>query len=211
MDEMEKTIAKKDWKYLVKNFLPVNFADTLTFPEGMHLVGNLVKAAEDETERGGFTADLFRDFAVNLMIILRAKNPKEWEKDWKNEAFLGIACAFVYREEEAFAYIKNAYDKLDDPPQSLIFALISAGSRPDHLLTRVEVSSLTQEAIKKGITYESSERMATLEQDMGDQEKCEYWKQKAAEAHEQKLHTPIITPDILKSMFELEGGYHHEN
>lgn len=113
MDEMEQVIANKDWKYLVKNFLPVNFADSLTFAEGMHLVGNLISAAEDEMGKDGFTADLLRDFSVNLMIILRSKNPKEWESDWKNEAFLGIACAFVYREEEAFVYIKNAYDKLD--------------------------------------------------------------------------------------------------
>ena len=152
-----------------------------------------------------------RDFAVNLLIILRAKNPKEWEEDWKNEVFLGISCALVYREEEAFVYIKNAYENLDDPPQSLIFAYISAGSRPDHLLTEKEIVELIQRALKKGVTYESAERMASLASKKGDQEKCEYWEQQALEAEANKLHTPIITPNVLKGMFDLEAGYQHED
>lgn len=210
MYEMEDVINKKDWKFLVKNFLPVNFVDALTFSEVMYLVGNLIKAAEEEMERDGFMADLFRDFAVNLMIILRAKNPQEWNKDWKNEAFLGIACAFVYREEEAFTYIKHAYDRLDDPPQSLIFAFINAGSRPTRILTREEITQLIQKAIEKGVTYESSERMAMFAREMGWQDKYEYWEKKARESEEKKIHTPIITPDILKPMFDLKEGFQHE-
>lgn len=210
MYEIEDVIKKRDWKFLVKNFLPVNFVDIFTFSEVMYLVGHLIKAAEDEIERDGFIADVFRDFAVNLMIILRAKNPKEWGIDWKNEAFLGIACASVYPEEEAFTYIKNAYQQVKNPPQSLIFAFISAGNRYPSALTKQEISQLIQQASEKETTYESAERMAILAREMQQKKKYEYWKKKANELERKKIHTPIITPDVLKPIFDLHEGFQHE-
>ena len=204
-------IVRKDWKFLIRNFLPVNIADSFSFSEGMKIVGNLTKAAADEIVRDGFIADLMRDFTVNLMIILRAKYTKEWEEDWKNEAFLGISCASVYREEEAFHYIKSAYEKLDDPPQSLLLAYINSGRSSDHFLTKEEIVHLTERALQKGVTYETASRMAFLASDEGNQKKCNYWEQAALEAEAKKLHTPFIIPNVLKKIVEVENGYQYED
>lgn len=210
MDEMEDVIRRKDWEFLVKNFLPVNFVDSLTFTEVMHLVGSLMVASTDEVERGSFLSDVLRDFAVNLMIILRANDPVEWRADWKNEAFLGVACNFVFREAEGFTYIKNAFMGLEDPPQSLIFAYVSAGSGCPRFLTREEAAQLIQKASDKGATCESSQRMVMLAVEMGWKEKEEFWRGKAKELEKKNIHTPIITPDVLKSMYKLQEGYQHE-
>lgn len=211
MDGIERAIASKDWKFLVKNFLPVNFADALSFFDAMQLVGRLSITAASEMSKDGLSADQMRDFAVNLMIILRARYPKEWESDWKNEVYLGISCALVHREEEAFSFIKNAFEKFTDPPQSLIFAFISSGDTFESYLSENEIAELTERAITKGVTYESALKMAALASEKGDQEECENWKQKAFEAERNQLHTPIITPDILKKMFVLEKGYRYED
>src|SRR5262249_35693855 len=124
---------------------------------------------------------------------------------WKNEAYLGITCAIVFREEEAFLHIQRAYTLLNDPPQSLILAYISAGSGPDHFLTKEQIAQLSQNAISKGITYESSLRMAALANEERDFEKQKYWENQAVEAENKGIHTPIIVPNILKEKLNKEG------
>lgn len=203
-------VTSKSWKFLVKNSLPVNIIDTHSFSESMEIANNLIEASVDEMLRDGFTADLMRDYSVNLMTILRAKYPKEWEEDWKNEAFLGMICGLVFREEEAFQYLKHAYEKLKDPPQSLLLAYISAGSGPDFFLTKKEIAELSKKAIEKGITYQAALRMAALAREQKDQEKQRYWEQKAAEAEKDKRYTPIIRPNVLKALFKKEDELYEE-
>lgn len=203
---IKEVINAKDWKYLVKNSLPVNIADTYSYSEAMHMVDLLMTASVEEMIEDGFSADLMRDYSVNLMKILRAKYPTEWKKDWKNEAHLGITCALVFREEEAFVHIQKAYKQLKDPPQSLILAYISAGSGPDHFLTKEQIAELSESAIKKGITYQASLRMAALASEQKDFEKQKYWKSKALEAEKQGIHTPVIIPNVLKDVFKEERG-----
>lgn len=207
---IQEIVAAKDWSDLVKNSLPVNIADIYSFSEAMHIGNDLVAASSEIMFEDGFTGDLMRDYSVNLMTILRARYPKEWQEDWKNEAFLGITCAIVYREEEAFVYIQNAYRQVEDPPQSLIFAYISAGSGPDRFLTRAQTTELLQKAIQKGITYEAALRMACLAYEQQDFEKQDYWKQQAAEAEKQGVHTPLIIPNVLKDTFKEKKGCRYE-
>jgi len=204
---IKSMVTSKDWKFLVKHSLPVNITDSYSFVEAMCIVDHVFGASVEEMIKDGFTSDLMRDYSVNLMTILRAKYPNEWKEDWKHEAYLGITCAFVYREEEAFKHIRNAYKQLDDPPQSLILAYISAGSGPDHFLTQSEISELSQKAIEKGVTYQSALRMAAMSQEKKEQ----YWTKKALEAEKNKIHTPFITPNILKGISNLKEGHTYED
>lgn len=207
---VQDVVAAKNWKYLVKHSLPVNLADMYSFSECMHMIDQLIEASVDAMLEDGFTADLMRDYSVNLMMILRARYAKEWKEDWKNEAFLGIVCALVYREEEAFVYIQNAYKQLEDPPQSLIFAYISAGSGPDHFLTKLQIAELIQKGVAKGITYESALQMASLAYEQKDVEKQKHWEAKAIEAEKKGIHTPMITPNVLKDLYKDKKGYRYE-
>ncbi len=213
ISSIEDLIARKDWKSLVKNSLPVTVAVSYSFSEAMHIVDCLIKASSELPYEEGIIADLMRDYAVNLMIILREKFSKEWQKDWKNEAFLGVICSFVFRDEEAFKHIKNAYEQLEEPPQSLILAYISAGSRPEFPLSKQEIAELSNKAIKKKETYEAALRMAFLAYEEGDLKSVEYWNQKAEEFKRTGIHTPIITPNVIKSSFDTkceEQGYYFE-
>ena len=82
---LKQAVAKKDWMALVHNFLPAIVADSYSFIEVMHIVGSLVTLANDEMEPPDPQIDFVRDYCVNLMIVSRAKFPRDWQKDWKNE------------------------------------------------------------------------------------------------------------------------------
>lgn len=207
---IEDIVAAKDWKLLVENSLPVNITDIYSFSEAMHIADHVFEASVEQILQDGFTADQMRDYSVNLMKILRAKYPLEWKKDWKSEAYLGISCALVFREEEAFDHIENAFKQLKDPPQSLILAYISAGSGPDQFLTEEQISKLSQIAIEKGVTYESALHMASLCYDQNDFEKQKYWNEKAYDAEKNGIHTPIIIPDVLKDLPNKNRGSQYE-
>ena len=194
---IKEIVCAKEWKYLVLNTLPVNIADTYSFSESMQVIDQLVEASADETLKDGFSADLMREYSVNLMTVLQAKYPNEWRNDWKNQAFLGVLCGLVFREEEAFIHIQNAFEQLEDPPQSLILAFISAGSGPDNFLSKEQVLKLSRKAIEKGVTYESALNLATLAYEQQDFEGQKYWEEMASEAKTRGEHTPNITPDVL--------------
>jgi len=208
---INKLIDKKQWEYLVMKCLPVNVADSLSFYDAMRVVDDLTKQSTESPVWGTELADFMRDFSVNLMIILRARYPKEWSQDWKNEVFLGIWCGLVYREEEAFVYIKNAYEKKDDPPQSLILAYLGSGNTCDSPFSKEERCSLVDAAIKKGITYESALAMASIAREELRGDEAEMWAIKAEEAKKNGVHTPIIVPDSLKEASQLDDDYKYEN
>lgn len=206
----QEMVNAQAWKHLVRNSLPVNITDTYSFSEIMHIINHLMDASVDEMMLDGFVADLMRDYSVNLMKILRAKYPDEWKRDWKNEAYLGITCGLVFREEEAFLHIQKAYMQLEDPPQSLILMYIVAGSGADHFLTNTEITALSQKAISKGTTYESALQMAGVASDQQNTETYEYWENEALEAERKGIHTPIIVPNVLKKAFN-KKGYTYED
>lgn len=203
-------VTAKDWKFLVKNTLPVNIADIYSFSEAMHIIDLLINASAEEILEDGFIADLMRDYSVNLMKILREKYSLDWKKDWKNEAFLGIICGLVFREEEAFMHIQNAYEQIEDAPQSLILIYISAGSGPDRFLSREQIIDLSQKAIAKGVTYESALHMAFLAYEQKEFEKQKYWEERASDAEKKGIHTSTIVPNVLKDRCKAEKRYQYE-
>jgi hypothetical protein len=206
--DIKDVVQRNDWEFLFKTFLPVTVAVSFSFDQCMHIVGNLLNtSAKWNTDEEAMTSEFMRDYVVNLMIILREKHPDEWQKDWKNEAFLGMTCGLVFREEEAFKYIKNAYQQHEDPPQSLILVYIRAGGPPNYFLSRKEIVSLAQKALDKGITYESALQMAHLA--ATDDERA-YWEKRADEAGAKKVHTAVITPKALKNIFKERGEYRNE-
>ncbi len=208
---LQDVIERKQWETLIRTFLPVSVAVSYSFLEAMHIVNDLLKASSNEVAANGALSDVMRDYCVNLMSILKLKHPIQWEEDWKNEAYLGIICSFVYRDEEAFQHLKNAYNKVDDPPQSLLLAYISAGRAFDSFLSSKEVKRLSLRAVEKGVTYEAALRMAALARDEQDKDIAEYWDEKAEEAERKMLHTPTIVPNVLKDVFEEKNGCQYEN
>ncbi len=210
MKALDQAVISKDWKSVVQHFRPQQIVDVYPYEKSMHVVGWLMIAAVDELLGEAFFAEEARNFAVNLMIEIRKRYLDQWQKDWKNEAFLGISCALVYLEEEAFQYLKAAYEALQDPPQSLILAYISAAEKIEGILNKENLLELTEAAVKKGATYQAALQMAFLSNQLGNREESKYWKERAEDAETKEYHTAVITPNILKTIFPIQKGVSNE-
>ena len=91
MKTLDQFVRRKDWKSIIRYFTPQEVVDFYSYEQSMHLLGYLMIAATDEICIDEALADSIRRVSVDLMIEIRSKFSKEWEKDWKNEAFLGIS------------------------------------------------------------------------------------------------------------------------
>jgi len=202
--DIENILREKDWESLIRKVLPVTIAVSFSFDKSMEIAGDLLN---DSGNAEGDPAMFMRDYSVNLMIILREKFPQQWKVDWKNEAFLGICCNLVYREEEAFKHLKNALECFDNPPQSLILTYIRTGGAPNYYLSAEEIVELAHKAVKSGITLEMAQQMADL---ATTQEDWNSWTKKAKEAEANNIHTAVIVPDVLKDNVRTLKDYPYE-
>jgi len=202
--QIEDVVKAKDWEFLIKHYLPLNVVEHHSFKESMLIVGHLVIQAMDvRTEE---ITEFLSDFAINVMIILRAEHPKEWFADWKNDAFLGAKCMSVFRHAEAFLYVKNAFLSLEDPPTSLIYAYIAAGRHcPSPYLSDEEEEELSLKAIKKEITYEWALKMAKIAYFKGDKTMDQYWEKQAEELERKNIHTAAIVPNAIKELSNIKN------
>lgn len=203
-------VENKNWEALIRTYLPVTVAISFSFEKGMHIVDELLRASSHITTKNGNWAIFTQEYCANLLRMLRIKYPIEWQKDWKNEAYLGIICSLVYRNEEAFKYVQNAYNCLNDPPQSLILAYLNAGDTPDQFLSKEKIDQLTKKGLEKGITYETAQLAASLAIFYDDEQMEKYWLEKAEQAEAEGIHTPIIVPNVIKDVSNLEPGFEYE-
>lgn len=190
---IEEMIHNKDWKNLIDTYLPITVANTFSFEDCMRCSGQLLNDSAEIQD--GNLAVFMRDYAVNLMLAVRQRYKEEWKKDWKCEAFLGLCCSLVYREEEAFEYLQNALEQSKEPSQSLILAVYRVGSSPNDFLSESEKEALAIRAVQQGVTCESAWVRASCAK---SKEERAYWEQQASSAELKKLHTPIIVPDVIK-------------
>ena len=202
--DLENLIQNKQWELLIRNILPVTISVSIPYNESMRIVAEIWNESPNvEGNLGLFLCD----YAVNLMLVLRERFPEEWGKDWKNEAFLGICCTTVYREEEAFRCLKSSFDALSDPPQSLVLRLIRIAGPPNAFLEDEERVKLSQLALEKGITVEMAETMGDL---VHSKEERLYWKKQMKEAEYKHSHTATIVPDCLKNILVTHKDYPYE-
>lgn len=53
-----------------------------------------------------------QQFALKLTSEIKSQFKNEWEKDQKNDVFLGLLCSILCFYEERYACYKRAYDTL---------------------------------------------------------------------------------------------------
>jgi len=189
-EALREIARQKDWRRLLVNFIPSQVVNTFTFTESMRIAEALYDQyfLFEESEKNDGTDNVFMaQYAISLLLELRRKFPKEWEDDWKNEAYLGVLCGVSYREERGFECLKNAYSKHPDPPAELILAFVESGTMSRRFLSDKEVLELCQKAIDKELTYDTAMKMACATD-------SEEWREKAETLTN---HTPQIIPDAL--------------
>lgn len=182
-------IKNEKWNLLTK-FQLDDICSILSFKESMALAYDLFFK--------NFQNDEVQEFAVHLFFIIKHKYPTEWNQDWKNDAFLGKLCSITWRYNDMYESYKKAYDRLTDPPDSLLLLLASCNSVPgEALISQKEAEDYLHRALKKKITYEAAIMMRAISRDKQIKEEEEFWDQKCIELDKANIHTELIIPDVL--------------
>lgn len=124
--EIKKHFAEKEYREIYTSCPVDSVAEALGFVDGLRLSYRLLynKSWEEELQQ----------YAINLILSVKSKFPNEWEKDWRNEAFLGNAYNVLLGDDRNYnerhkAYLR-AYKKSDPVPPELLIALASCFDAP---------------------------------------------------------------------------------
>lgn len=183
-------ISKQQWVSLVEKFSPEEICTRLGFKENMELAYDLFFKNLDNVE--------IQDFAVRLFFQIKLTYPNEWNIDWKNDAFLGKLCSNTWRYDEMYKCYKDAYDKLEDPPDSLLLLLAGCNNAPGTPpITIQESEAYLKRAIAKKMTYEAALMMRGLARKQKNQENEKYWDFMCTDLKKKNIRTEMIIPDVL--------------
>ncbi|MBS4163069.1 hypothetical protein PRO82_000358 [Candidatus Protochlamydia amoebophila] len=164
----------------------------LNFNEAMHLAKHLFFDDIQQNEAN-------QQFALKLTSEIKSQFKIEWEKDWKNDVFLGQFYSILWFYEERYACYKRAYDKLVDPPATLLLLLAGCYNGQDVLpITEEEFKSYLKKALGKKVTYEAALMMRNLCKLKGEPIQEKYWDQYYAKLVRESICAEPIVPNVLK-------------
>lgn len=183
-------ISEGKWACLASMFSVSNICHVLSYKECMALAYDLFFK--------NLYNDGLQDFAIKLFVAVSKDYPAEWDGDWKNDVFLGKLCSITWKYDEMYKSYKKAYDRLIDPPDSLLLLLASCNSTPGTPpISNQESERYLKRAIQKKITYEAAIMMRGLAIDKIAKDQEEYWSHMCEELEKQNIHTETIIPDVL--------------
>ena len=189
--EINYAITQKNWDLLMAKYSPDTvIVEIKDFHQAILILNEICKKLMD------FDCQVF---AVDFLYQIKEKFKDDWEKDWKNEVFLGKLCTFAGRYDEEYAAYKRAYDRLDDPPDSLLLLLsrccIAPGTPP---ISKEEAEEYLMRAIKKNITYEAAIMMGAFYWRKNDKAQENYWDKLSEKLEREGKFVDPLTPDELK-------------
>ena len=134
---------------------------------------------------------------------MKSKFPKEWDSDWRNEAFLGSAYNIVLIEDEDYlerynAYMR-AYKKVDQAPAELLIELARCSRGPDKTPVSYEQGI---DWLKKSIEIEPYPEAAGLLSaiyfSLGDKNRMKHWQNVMKELEAASKRKPPLEPAFVR-------------
>jgi hypothetical protein len=191
--EIELLEKKLDWISLSNKYSPSEIATNLGYEKGMRLANKMVSSDYKNDE-------LIR-YSINVIISIKNLYSSEWEKDWKNAAFLGILWTIIWEYEESYKTLLESYQKSEDPPATLIFELANCYFYPPeyHVISEENAEQLLKKSLNKKVTYEAAIRLKDIYESRQEIELSKYYEQMAKLAEEKNLHIEDMSPDVIAS------------
>lgn len=188
MDAIYEYIRNNDWYSIVDQFTPEYLSDYLKFKNGFYVSYKMLFNDEGD--------DNLRDYAFALLQAIRRSYPKEWSEDWRNDVFLGDACYMMMKHEEQYEAYKRAYEKVVNPPSSLLISLASCYLVPKAPITLEEAENLAKKALEKEISIEGVVLLRGIYAEKNDQSNFDYWDRILREIEKKDIHTKEAWPNI---------------
>ncbi len=185
---IKKLIDLKNWNSIIKDNSPKDICCVLNFDQIMHLIEKMFYENMQD--------DQIQQFALNLAFETRNYFRNQWEIDWKNDVFLGHLCCVLWRYKDQYICYKKAYDKLTDPPESILLLLAGCDNIPS-ILNHQKIEKYLKSALEKKITYEGALMMKALYHHKTDLQMETYWDNMCTELLNKNIHTETIIPDVL--------------
>jgi len=190
-EELLQLFKNRNWE-IIKNISFDNLVALLNYQECMSLAYDLF--AENIGE------DDYLDLSIRLFFFIRDNFLEEWNTDWKNDAFLGQLCGLTWRYSQRFDCYKRAYDKLSDPPDSLLLLISGSNSTPDAPpISDQESEMYLKRALAKKLTFEAAVKMRGLARRKKDSNLEIYWDKMCKELKQKNIHVEAIIPFLFQN------------
>lgn len=189
-ERLLELIKSRSWN-LIKSISTETLVTLLDYQECMFLAYDLffLNSEDDECQ----------DCAVRLFFSIRDHFSKEWNIDWKNDVLLGQLCGLTWRYDERYNCYKRAYNRLNDPPDSLLLLLSGCNSAPGKPpMTDQDSEMYLKKALDKKISFEAAIKMRGLAKSKKNSELEIYWDMKCQELEKNNVHTDTCIPDIFQ-------------
>ncbi len=188
--ELLHDIVSRDFPLIKTKYTPQEIVHLLDFQSCMFLTDGI------------YDYDLYNyqslEYPRDLCINIKQTFPLDWNKDWKNEAYLGQLYDLTWEYEEKYACYKKAYDMLKDPPDCLLLRLAGCNSMPgEPCISDEESENYLQRAVRKKVTAEAAIMMRALYRHKKNREMEEFWDKLYSELDKNNIHTDPIMPDLL--------------
>lgn len=194
LQTVENCIKASNWDQLISQYTPKAMATQLSFPEILRLTYTL-------TYRGRSQRKLYA-YALELLEEARKLHPIEWDKDWRNDAFLSNVYLINLKTRERFEALQRAMKKAVTPPPELkiAFASCCCCEKGDPPVSYDRALQLTQEAFDECPCYEGAWLMqAIFHFIQRDKVKSDSWWGRCRELLEKNQFCPPLEPKCLTS------------
>lgn len=190
MNTIRQLIYQKNWNHLINQYLQKEICSVLNFTEAMWLTKYLIYSDMHNEEN--------QQYGLKLIFEIKSHFVFEWEKDWKNDIFLGDICSFLCLYDEQYISYKSAYDKLIEPPASLLLLLAGCRNAPGNPpITEEEAEFYLRRAAEKKITFETALMMRSLYERKGNYSQAKHWDKLYKTLEKQHICSDLLLPDIF--------------
>lgn len=167
MNSFLELYKKNNLKVISQKYKPSQIMDFLSFKDGMIFCSKLLLNEEMD--------DDLRDYAVRIIEEYRRTYPKEWDKDWRNDIFLGDAYYLIMKYDERYKIYQKAFEKTLSRPPAILVSLAGCYLHPNSPINIDEAEKLLLEALKKEKSIEAATLIRGIYKTKGDIKNFSYW------------------------------------
>jgi len=198
MNNLEILIKNKDWKTLSKTYSPMFLAENLRFKKCLLLSRKLLENEQWDDE--------LQTFAIELIKLIKKVNAKEWDADWRHDAYLGYAYDLRgWDYEEKFDTYKRAANQAINqsfvPDPEVLMRLAMIWSYPGVYNSKInekQAIELLENSMKKTPYIEGVSSLLLLYDETGNMKKKAHWEKILKESEKKNLHAPYAFLNFFK-------------